>query len=131
MTLKDAMELVVSDAEIKEIHFTSPIALMGSTKRAAEVPINPRLTKAQRRAAAVAAKGGKGNPSKGKGKGKGEGKGKGKNKNMVGNTPDGRQICFAFNSEAGCAGGCGRAHVCRRRGCQKEHSILQCSMEGA
>ena len=29
MTLKDAMELVVTDAEIKEIHFTSPIALMG------------------------------------------------------------------------------------------------------
>ena len=121
MTLKDAMELVVSDAEIKEIHVTSPIALMGSTKRPAEVPINPRLTKSQRRAAAVAAKGGKGNPSKGKGK----------NKNMVRNTPDGRQICFAFNSEAGCSGGCGRAHVCRRRGCQKEHSILQCSMEGA
>ena len=128
MSLKNALELVVSDAELKEIHFTSPIALMPTQKRQQPDDTSPRPTKSQRRASAIAAKSG-GSKGSGAGKGRGKGsKGKGKGKNLMGNTPDGRQICFAFNSEAGCAGNCERAHACRRRGCNQEHSILACTM---
>jgi hypothetical protein len=143
MTLKAALEQVVTEAELKEIHFTSPIALMGHGQKRQSTESQggstPRPTKSQRRAAAAArnagvtpaapSKGGGGGKGKGKGGGgsKGAGKGKGKG-NMVGNTPDGRQICFAFNSAVGCPGDCGRVHVCRRRGCNQEHSVLVCTM---
>ena len=46
-------------------------------------------------------------------------KGKGRNKGPKGGTklqretPDGRQICFAWNSAKGCNGQCGRVHVCQ------------------
>ena len=31
-------------------------------------------------------------------------------------TPDGKQICFAYNNaEEKCTGNCDRAHVCRKR----------------
>ena len=44
--------------------------------------------------------------------GKGKGKGKGK---LWAQTPDGRQICFAWNNkDESCGGQCGRVHVCRK-----------------
>ena len=71
---------------------------------------------------------------KGDGKGKdGKGKGKGKSKkgdksfngsSLVSQTPDGREICFAYNAQ-GCRGSCGRVHCCRVRGCHKEHSARE------
>jgi hypothetical protein len=39
----------------------------------------------------------------------------------VSQTPDGRDICYAFNAQ-GCAGKCGRVHCCRVRGCFGKHS---------
>lgn len=50
---------------------------------------------------------------KGKSKGK-RGKNKPKSGALHRSTPDGRQLCFAWNnSQEGCKGGCGRAHACR------------------
>ena len=55
---------------------------------------------------------------KGGGKGKGKGKSKGKGKtppppNCSTKTPDGKQICFKFNTHGGCdVQGCHFAHVC-------------------
>ena len=55
---------------------------------------------------------------KGKGK-KGKGKGKGKtgkkgDQSLHSITPDGRQICYAWNNKKeGCKGGCNIVHACR------------------
>ncbi|CAE7362158.1 FCPC, partial [Symbiodinium sp. CCMP2456] len=70
-------------------------------------------------------KGGKGGRGKGKdGKGK-DGKGKSdpafKGLQLVWRTPEGRDICFAFNNQ-GCDGKCGRLHVCRVKGCYQDHA---------
>ena len=59
-----------------------------------------------------------------------DGKGKGKHKKgakvesqdrfgntLVSSTPDGRELCFAFNAQ-GCGGKCGRVHACRVKGMQ-------------
>ena len=39
-------------------------------------------------------------------------------------TPDGRAICFAYNSQ-GCSGNCGMVHVCRIAGCLGDHPMTQ------
>ena len=39
-------------------------------------------------------------------------------------TPDGREICFAFNAQ-GCDGSCGRIHVCRVKGCNEPRAMWQ------
>ena len=46
--------------------------------------------------------------------GAGRGTGTGFARNLLAETPDGRQICFNFNTVQGCDGKCGRVHVCRR-----------------
>ncbi len=46
------------------------------------------------------------------------------------NASDGRQICFAYNNASeSCGGGCGRIHVCRR--CYGLHPVHQCPAGGA
>ncbi len=122
-TLKDALEAVLLDSELKEIHFTSAIVLMPrGSKRNADEPADskPKMSNKQRKMEA----------KKGAGKGKGKGKGKGAGKGaLVGNTPDGRQICFAYNSATGCQdASCARVHVCRKRGCQGTHPLHLCTM---
>ena len=73
---------------------------------------------------------GKGLTDIGSSVGKGKGKEKGKAKaprdphakkiaaglSLVARTPDGRDICFKYNSGT-CTGGCGRVHCCRVKGC--------------
>ena len=79
--------------------------------------------------------GGKGNQSKG-GKGS-KGKGKGSNSTQmpagcVNKTKEGRNICFAFNSPAGCTyakpgSTCKRGvHLCAKPGCAGRHSAIGC-----
>ena len=68
--------------------------------------------------------------TKGKGKGKGNGGGKGKQGSKNGcafKTPDGKNICFAFNTrdQARSAKKCKYLHVCGR--CFKDHPLYQCS----
>ena len=134
-TLKDALMISIKDSELKEVHFTSPIALGNSSSHKRSLPAigassNPQPGKRAKRTAArlmslstAAPKGSKGN---GKGsKGAKGGKGKGKRKYQS-NTADGRQLCFNFNSEVGCDGSCGRVHLCSITGCQEEHSAVNC-----
>ena len=69
-------------------------------------------------------KGDKGHNGKGKNE-KGGKKGGGKSKSfngdqLVAKTPDGRELCFAYNTQ-GCKGQCGRVHTCRVRGCLQSH----------
>ena len=59
-----------------------------------------------------------------KGKSKGKDKGKGKRRGHI-TTPDGKQICFAFNNQhEKCTGSCDRAHVCRT--CLGTHPAYMC-----
>jgi hypothetical protein len=54
-------------------------------------------------------------PGRGGKRQKGNGKGKGKRTDLYSTTPDGRKICFAFNSVyETCSGNCGFVHVCRK-----------------
>ena len=133
-TIDEGLLRVVTNADIKEVHFTTPIALGGaksSVKR-----------KGQEEDEYEGSENGKGNGKQGRGKhkkenGKGSGKqqkgtGKGKEKGAKGklmaNTTDGRQICFPYNSPTGCEEPCphGRIHVCRKKGCGGAHSMADC-----
>ena len=50
----------------------------------------------------------------GKDKSKGTDKGKHRGKSLLSRTPDGRNICYAYNNQhEGCRGECGMVHVCR------------------
>ncbi|CAE7381135.1 unnamed protein product, partial [Symbiodinium sp. CCMP2456] len=124
---------VCKDTELKEVYFTTPLALAsaegGIRKYFKGNGKDPR-------------KGLKGlTPGKGDGKGDGKdrkGRDTGGNQGFGGktpgmfagftlltHTPDGRQICYAFNSARGCKGNCGRVHVCRVKGCGKQHGVHQ------
>ena len=119
ITLQDALRLVVKDVEIKELSFTSIISL--SRKSNFQQPDAKR----QRPTYTGGSESSRGRGSGGKGrsgKGRGKGRGKGKNPKLAFQTPDGRNICFAFNNE-GCPGSCGMAHVCRIPGRFKEHPM--------
>lgn len=88
-------------------------------------------------------------PGKGKGQGrnKGQGKGRGKDRKGMGKrgknkgcspmTPDGKYICFGFNSPSGCHeqvtdGKCYRGwHLCGKAGCHGPHSMIGCAAAGA
>ena len=123
-TLGEALLKVIKDPDLKEAFFTTPLALSPG-----ETP-----SKFQR----TASKGFPENNYKHKGKGKGKFQNKGFNKgykgqgqkgkhgdlSLVSQTPDGRDICFAFNSQ-GCNGKCGRVHVCRVKGCYGDHAARE------
>lgn len=116
--LKDTLEEVISDATLKETYFVTPLTL--------------ELARRSTTTASAAAAGG--NYGKWRGDGgagnfkqrpgpKGAGKGKSR-KGKLGadsragfvcsTTPDGRQVCYAFNSQNNtCRGNCGRVHVCQ------------------
>ena len=63
--------------------------------------------------------------TKGKGKGKGAGKGKDKNETWHTTTPDGKPICYRYNSAGRtCTDKCGRVHCCQR--CLGKHPVYEC-----
>ena len=114
----------------RDVHFIAPalVSKVGDGGRAAfrVAPCWPR--RGHRRYGKNEDKGkGKGN---GKDKGKGNGKGGGKSKfdpNLPTTTPDGKQICFAYNNQhERCPHGkaCRREHVCRR--CLEPHPLHMC-----
>ena len=140
INLNTALGLVIKDPELKELAFTSPIALAGRSGKQHGGWPNP---KARTNPYGAGGKGGKGTgqgkgghqgraPGQGKGKGPGRGKGKGKGKGAK-STPDGRQICFAYNSPEGCSTPCphDRLHVCRGWGCFGPHPIMDCPSRAA
>ena len=111
LTLKAALLAVTKDTEMKEVHFVTPLTLTA-------FPMPSKWT----RRTDKGDKGGKGDPKGGrKGKdNKGDGKGSLRGLQLAWRTPDGKEICFAYNNQ-GCPGKCNRAHVCRVKGCYKEH----------
>ena len=122
-TLAEALTRVTKDQDLKEAFFTTPLALT--------------TTETPQKFAKYNSKGHQEGNYKGKGKGKGKQFGKSGNKggksynkgkhgdlSLVSQTPDGRDICFAYNSQ-GCAGKCGRVHVCRVKGCYGDHAARE------
>lgn len=127
--LRECLEEVCADAQLKEQYFTSPIALQGKTGRAED-----NMNGGGRPWRRPEYTGNNGPPNKwhkgsgkkgGKGKSKKGQSGKGSSEHaLVSFTDDNRQICFAYNAQ-GCKGGCNRVHVCRVRGCGKAHPMWQ------
>ena len=100
-----AFKTVVKNSDVRERYFSTPLAVSSASQSMEK----------------VAKEGGRNTWSKPMTQGKGKGKkgkgggGKGKDKSRIsGVTPDGRQICFAWNNkDEGCSGGCNRVHCCR------------------
>ena len=117
-TINDAIQAAIRDTETKELFFTTPLALSGKVagvKRTSSHMDVPAVVPGADRP-----------PRKGKGKGKG--KGKSKKTSWSGqlreNPANGKPICYAFNSLAGChVVNCPREHICRKPGCGAAHSI--------
>ena len=115
-SLDAALREAWASVEVKMKHFTEPI-LAGKRKRdnTSDKEEQTRATKKQLRAQQWEDRSW-GQTGKGKGKGKkGKGKGKTQSKNIAcaRRTPDGRNVCFAFNNPMEyCPGNCGMAHVC-------------------
>ena len=123
-TLADALEAVIRDPDLKEAYFTTPMALKASMPE-------PQPFKYQR-FGNKGSFGGKQFSTYSKGKGKGS-KGKTKSKsmdtrlkglNLAWRTPDGRELCFAWNT-GDCDGSCGRVHQCRVKGCYASHKAVE------
>ncbi len=118
LTLPEAM----ANAELKEVHFVSPVAL---SLTSTELP--------EPRGSVPGAEDPPWNPAKFARKGKEKGKGKGKTGRfdkrygfLHSTTPDGRQICYAYQ-EGKCKGGCGRVDVCQL--CLKAHPLKDCKFK--
>ena len=147
-SFKDALEAASKDYAIRERHFVTPMAVSAISSGSGGGGIRGRdrsrsgTARGGRRrnhlnddrnstSAGSGHWGGKGagkgrgkGAHKGKGKGKDRGKGKADGKARM--TPDGTQICFAFNDQnEKCSGGCDRAHVCRL--CLGGHPAFMCT----
>lgn len=102
----ELLKEVTKNADLRERHFSTPLAVSSaaqSLEKAKKDKDNERWHPYPP-------------PKGGKGKHKGKGKGKGKYKGdfLHSTTPDGRQLCFAWNNaKEGCKGDCGRVHACR------------------
>ena len=106
--MADAFKNVTKNSDIRERHFSTPLAV-SSASQALQAGWKEK-GHLQRWHPYENPKGEKGKGKKGKGKGKSK---KGSS-HMHSTTPDGRQICFAWNNpKEGCKGGCQRIHVCR------------------
>jgi hypothetical protein len=139
LTFAAAMMEVIKDPELKELAFTSPITLSsrsaGKSSSSGHNNLENPNWPLKKRQGPYSGKGKVGgNPKgsggkKGGGGAKGTGKGKGKKGGLAKGTPDGRQICFAYNSAAGCPTPCPfeRLHVCRNWGCFGPHPVTECT----
>ena len=125
-TLADAMTSVIKDADLKEAYFTTPVALKSASSDGHGSP--PKYQRFNSKGSF----GGKSSfgSSKGKGKGKQKSKSSGvtdgrlKGLNLAWRTPDGRELCFAWNT-GDCDGACGRVHQCRVKGCYSDHKAVE------
>ena len=123
-----ALSLVQKDMRLKDLHFVTPLALS-----AMETP--RKFSKGSQKGSRDVL-----HPKGGKHKGDSKGDAKGKSKvnmvshwrglELVSQTPDGRQICYNYNSAKGCDGSCGRVHVCRVKGCMQQHTVAEHSKAG-
>mgnify|MGYP007004416050 CR=1 FL=1 len=136
-TLKVALDKALKDTTIRERFFTTPCALQVRSAFPAPGSGNhwdPAQTLGSRGKSRGAggfdgnSATGKGQASKKQKKGKGKG-GKGGSskggKGVSALSPDGREICYAFNSEGCQAKNCHRIHCCRR--CFGKHPMTSCT----
>ena len=113
------LEDVISDANLKETHFVTPLTLELSRRSQPSHPAGGATSASSNydkwRTTATQRAGPKGGGGKSQGKGTRKGK-LGANSRagfVYSTTPDGRQICYAFNN-AKCDGkSCNRVHVCQ------------------
>eukprot|EP00435_Cladocopium_sp_Y103_P067848 s408_g30.t1 len=132
-TLAEAIVQVTKDPDLKEAFFTTPLALTAS-ETPSKFQKNNNNGNHDFGGKSKGRTKGKNSFASYKGASKGGTKGfnsKGKHGDLqlVSQMPDGRDICFAYNSQ-GCNGKCGRVHVCRVKGCfgdhaAREHSKIQ------
>jgi hypothetical protein len=119
-----ALAQAMVDISVKERYFTTPVAICsisasGGQRERSRTPSRRTSSGSGRgRGGGGGFKGGKGGGKGGGVKGgKKGGKGggfKGGGKAVAATTPDGRQICFAWNNPyEKCKGGCDRVHCCR------------------
>jgi hypothetical protein len=154
LSFKDALDNATKDHSIRERHFVTPMAVSvmaagsgGSGNRGRDRSRSaPRhhghrggKPRNDKRDTGASGSWGSGASSSNKGFGKGKGsnknvnKGRGKNRDKGKGkghraTPDGKQICFAFNNpHEKCTGTCDRAHVCRT--CLGGHPAFQCTKD--
>ena len=123
--LGDKLHEATRNTELKELHFTSQVAL--SKRSSASDPPPPKWPRVGK-----GTKGGKGKSTGKEGTKDGKGKSTGKIQvgdswyDLVSKTPDGRELCYAFNVKRGCqVKGCQRVHACRVKGCQGGHPAYQ------
>ena len=130
--LGDKLHEATRNTELKELHFTSQVAL---SKRSGAFDPPPPSKWPRKGKGDKGDKGGKDGGKDGKGP-KGT-KSDGKIKvgetwfDLVSKTPDGRELCYAFNIRRGCqVKGCQRVHACRVKGCQGNHPAYQHGAQG-
>ena len=120
------------DPELRERHFITPLAVSAISSAPRARSRSPRGLRTQAPSGKGAGKGKGRNRGARKESGKGGQKGgqkggrKGGSKDWHSMTPDGRQICYAYNNVGeACTGKCSRLHVCRR--CFGTHPVHQCT----
>jgi hypothetical protein len=138
-SLNQALLDAMSNTEIKETYFTTPLALLPAAAKKNEQgwgwqPKWPRNDSNWWSRDAEPKGKGKGKSGKGRkgAKGKGKDKGdKGGPLSLLSKAPGGRLICFNWNDpNKGCSGECGMLHICRVRGCGAEHMFTKCPKLG-
>jgi len=134
LALTDALRQCVRDTELRELHFTASILLgsRGAKRQSSGSPPKQQRPHPKRSNGGSKGQGGSKGGSKGGGsKGTGSGKGGGGNRGgqLLSKTPDGRMICYDFNSPKGCTRPkCSYAHVCRKAGCAGAHALQACPL---
>ena len=123
-TMREALDQAMKDGVVKERFFLTPAAYsaltaMGGRKEKSRSPRRDRW------------QGGQGHYASGSGGGKGKAKGgKGKKgaRALHSKTPDGREICYAWNNkDQRCRHKCGKLHVCQI--CFGQHPAHACKGE--
>ena len=129
--LCDALQAVTQDASLKETYFSTPLALHTASmhqpykyRKGGNKGGFPGKGKAGHSEVAAPPGLPAGSQRQGK-KGKGGKGGTYAGLKLASLTPDGRQICFAYNSQGCKDPSCPRVHVCRVQGCFKEHPASQ------
>ena len=119
--LKDALEEVIKNSELKDLHFIAPMTLKAKRAPDPQWPNQDRGVKRGKGKDRGSGKGGKGSNNRAAAGGGKRGKDP-KKTALAWKTPDGRDICFGYNAGT-CSGECSRLHVCRVKGCYKEHPM--------
>jgi hypothetical protein len=143
VTLTDAMTEVIKDQELRSLYFLSPLLLSANQRSSASSTRHavvlytgdqqhtggqPRGEKRGRNDRRRDTGSSTHSRPNGKGQGRSSGKdrkanGKGKN-DLAAKTPDGRDLCFNWNTGKNCDGKCNRVHACRVIGCMGAHRFI-------